>query len=583
MKKVILSFISSLSICAVVTAQDVNAGIKFLYYERLTSAKQVLQKLVASNPKDPQAVYWLGQAYIMDGHLDSAKALYQSTISGGVNDPLLWVGSGEVDVLQGGDINAAKQKFEQAITSTTATKGKNKGQPDPNILNAIGRAMAAGSSTQGDPNYGIDKLKQAAQIDPKNPDIFINLGLCYRKLGGDQGGQAFQAFQQATIINPQYAKAFYLIGRIYQSQRNKESMDEWYGKAIAADPTFAPVYAAYFNYYSEKDVNAAKEFLDKFVANADQDCNTQYFVGNYLFRAGKYQESLQQAKNMETNGCGSYSRINVLYAYNYDRLGDSVQARSYIQKYFAAADTSEIQPSDYAFAGGVLGKFSDTGDSSAHYYLLAISKDTVPENKKAYMDSAVKIAVAAKNYGLLTQIVTAGGKLSETEYYSISKTIADAAQADTTKTAFDSAKYLAGANIIQQYINAFPDKPQPYAFYVRYAKAADKDTSRGLALAPIQTQNTFEKTDTASSAKAVIFRNDAYLLIYYANNAPGDKAENYKKAISIADEMMALFPDPGSEENKYAAAIKGQLQKALTPKSTPSTPSKSKSSGKNQK
>ena len=49
-------------------------------------------------------------------------------------------------------------------------------------------------------------------------------------------------------------------------------------KQLAADPTYAPVYLDYFNYYTERDVNVAKEYLDKFVANADQDCDTDYFV-----------------------------------------------------------------------------------------------------------------------------------------------------------------------------------------------------------------------------------------------------------------------------------------------------------------
>ena len=63
MKKVLLSFLGSLGICAIVYAQnDVDAGKKFLYYERFTSAKQVLQKAAAGN-KDAQAVYWLGQTY----------------------------------------------------------------------------------------------------------------------------------------------------------------------------------------------------------------------------------------------------------------------------------------------------------------------------------------------------------------------------------------------------------------------------------------------------------------------------------------------------------------------------------------
>jgi hypothetical protein len=49
---------------------------------------------------------------------------------------------GHVEILEKGDMNSVKQKFEQAITATTETKGKNKGKPSADILNAIGRANA---------------------------------------------------------------------------------------------------------------------------------------------------------------------------------------------------------------------------------------------------------------------------------------------------------------------------------------------------------------------------------------------------------------------------------------------------------
>lgn len=567
MKKIILALFSVTTICSCITAQNVNDGVNLLYYERTTSALQTLQKVVATNPKDPVAIYWLGQAYITAKKVDSARAIYQNALNAQINDPWVWIGSANVDILKGGDINAAKQKFEQAITSTTSTKGKNKG-PNPDILNAIGRAMASGSSQQGDANYGIDKLKQAAQIDPKNPDIFINLGLCYLKLGGDHGGEAFTAFQQATQINPQYAKAYYRIGKVYESQRNKESMDEWYGKAIAADVKYAPVYLEYFNFYKEKDVNAAKEYLDKWIASADKDCATDYFVGDYLFRAGKYQESLQHAKTMESGTCRTYARLNVLYAYDYDRLGDSVQARSYIQKFFSSADTSDIQPADYAFAGSVLAKFPETSDSAGAYLSKAIMLDTVKENQATYLNSAVTIATKTNNYGMLLGLINSmqklnGGKLSETQYFNIGKTIADAAQADTTST-FDSSKYLLGNSVLQTYVAAYPDKPQPYSFQVRYAKFSDRDTTRGLAIPAIIQQNQFEAKDTAANAKQIIFRNDTYLLLYYAQYAKdGAKADNYKKAIDVASQMIALYPDASSDENKYAAGIKDQLQRAL--------------------
>ena len=121
-------------------------------------------------------------------------------------------------------------------------------------------------------------------------------------------------------------------------------------------------------------------------------------------------------------------------------------------------------------------------------------------------------------------------------------------------------------SITKSYINTYPDKPQGYSFNVRVAKMMDKDTSRGLAIVPIQRQNQFlaPSKDTSVSAKQTIFRNDTYLLLYYANYAKeGTKADNYRKGIAIANEMIALYPDPASEENKYATGIKGLLEAQL--------------------
>src|SRR3954451_1712909 len=301
MKNIILTLLAIAFAISFAISQTVEDGIKFIYYQRNKSAIETLKKVVAANSKDPVANYWLGQAYLSayrvsdeKSYLDSARQVYQNALNGGINNAWIWVGSGHVQILESNDVNSAKQKFEQAIT---ATKGK-KGAENPDILNAIGRAMADGSSTQGDPQYGIDKLTRAAQLNTTNPDIDINLGICYEKLGSEKGGAAVEAFTDATRRNPQYAEAYYRIGRIYEYQNNTEFMNQWFGKAITADPAYAPVYLEYFNYYKDRDVNAAKEYLDKFVANADQDCATDYFVADYLYRAGKFQESLDKAKSM---------------------------------------------------------------------------------------------------------------------------------------------------------------------------------------------------------------------------------------------------------------------------------------------
>jgi Flp pilus assembly protein TadD len=565
MKKIILSFLTTLSIYSFVSAQSIEDGKKFLDYEKFTSAEQVFQKL-GGDLKDAQAVYWWGQTYIADDKLDSAKMLYQKAISGGLNDPLLWIGSGEVEILKGGDINAAKQKFEQAITATTATKGRHKGEPDVSILTAIGRAMAAGGSKQGDPQYGIDKLKQAAQLNPQDPEIFTNMGLCYRKLGSEAGGNAFEAFRQATTLAPQNPRPFYLIGRIYESQRNNESMNEWFGKAIAADPTFPPVYADYFNYYAERNVSAAKEYLDKYVANADKDCKTEFLLGDYLLRAGKYQESLQQAKQMEAGDCKDFPPLNLLYAYDYDRLGDSLQAKSYIQKYFSVADTNTIQPRDYAFAGSIFAKFPDMSEDAVSYLKKAIEMDTVKEEQTKFLKVASDVAASTGNLKTMLDILKSaeklnGGKLNEIEYFDMSKKVADAAEKETT---YDSVKYIQGLDIINSYIAAYPEKPQGYQFLTRYAKASDKDSTMGLAVTPLEQYNDFLAKDTAADSKKSMFYNYYYLLIYYAQYAKDlPKEQEYQKAVDVTTRMKEVFSDPNSEEYQFADKTGKQIQATL--------------------
>jgi tetratricopeptide (TPR) repeat protein len=190
MKKIV-SMMLTVMLAAQCLMAQIPEGIKYLAYDKNKSAKQAFQKAYDANPKDPQAIYWLGQAILAtDGgdptkaQVQAAKALYQKGLQEIGSDPLLLVGMGHVEILEGGDMNSVKQKFEQAITASTETKGKNKGKPTVAILTAIGRANAEVPSAMGDHQYAIDKLKQAAAIDLTNPDIYVYMGVNYLKMGG---------------------------------------------------------------------------------------------------------------------------------------------------------------------------------------------------------------------------------------------------------------------------------------------------------------------------------------------------------------------------------------------------------------
>ena len=464
--------------------------------------------------------------------MDAAKAVYQKALTDGVNEPLIWVGAAHIDLLEGGDLNAAKQKFEQAITATTPTKGRHKGEPSVEILEAIGRANADGGSKVGDPQYGIDKLKQAAALDPKNSMVYVYMGICYLKLGGENGGEAVKAFEQATTIDPKNVLAYYRIGMVYLSQNNEDALMPAFGKAIDADPTFPDTYLALFEFYKNRNVDMAKTNLDKFIKYADKDPQNDFYLADYLYQAGKYQESLAKEKEIQQSLGGTTNQLpglNLLYAYNYYKLGDSIQAKQNIDTYFKLEPTDKVKPADYELAVKIYSKFPESATDAVKYIDAAIQSDTSKVNKINYMTQAADLFAKAKNYkGQLDWLLKAQalkGTWSEYDYYNISN------------VAYQAADYPKVMDIAANYIKAFPDKPQGYYFNVMAAKALDTTTNPGIAIPALQQQIDFLMKDSVKNQRFIVI--DYYYMMGYYN----DRAKDYAKALDVCDKILALIPN----------------------------------------
>jgi Flp pilus assembly protein TadD len=521
-------------------AQTLEEGKKFLYYERNKSALQVFKKLNSDRPTDALTTYWLGQAYLANDDLKAAKNLYEQALQSNSNDSWLLIGSGHINVLEN-NITAAKEKFDKALESGKSKKGIY----NTDLLIAVGRANADGNNKMGDAPYAVEKLKLAAEQDKKNAEAEFLLGICYIKMGREFGTDAVLAFREAINRDPNYAKAHYRIGRIFQVQRNFESMDDEYKKAIAADASFPLTYLSYFLYYQYKDVALAKENLDKYVANSDKDCNSDYYLADYLYRAGKYNESLEKAKLMGAGDCKDFARVNYLYALNYDKLNDVTNAKSYLDKYFATIQPDKILPTDYEFAAKFYSKIPGSTVAAINYYLQAAELSTAKNEKIDFVNGAAKIAADAKmlteQIRLTSKVAELKGGFQENDFYNL------------TKAAVDAKEYNTADSLAKAYIISFPDKQQGYAFSVAVAKAADADTSKGLAVEPINKYNDFLLKDIEKNKKA-IYSNYYYLLIYYAQ-----KAGDIKSAIDITNKMMELYKE--GEEYNFAKNINEQLTK----------------------
>src|SRR4051812_28755412 len=78
-------------------SQSVEQGKRFFYYERFKSAKGALEKVLASNPNDINAIYWLGETLLETKDTAGAKALFQKSLSTNGSAPLLLVGMGHIE------------------------------------------------------------------------------------------------------------------------------------------------------------------------------------------------------------------------------------------------------------------------------------------------------------------------------------------------------------------------------------------------------------------------------------------------------------------------------------------------------
>jgi tetratricopeptide (TPR) repeat protein len=481
--------------------------------------------------------------------------VYQAALQAKGNDPWLLVGMAHIQSLEGADVNAVKQNLELAITSALGTKGKLKGKPSPEIVNAIGRVFAELPSNVGDHTFAVDKINEIVSYpEVNNPNLFLNLGINYLKLGGDHGGEAVKAFLEAINKDPKNAYAYYRIGKIYQTQSNKESLEENYKKAIEIDATIAPVYLSLYTFYADKNTDIAKANLDLFLKNADKDPAFDYLNADYLFQAGQYDASLAKATELEKNiGIDNLPRIAVLLAYNYDRKGDSVQSRKYIENFFKVSPAEKVLANDYDIAVKVLSKFPGTQDQVVDLLTKAIAADSTKPNRMKYyklgadmLAKAGKYADQAKWYASYAAL---RGAKDEAYYY------------QSTTIALNALDGAAAQAFAKEYITNFPERPNGYSLNLKAARLLDSAHVTGVYFEAAKLQN-----ETIYSKDPAKFKN-GLISNYYTMMAYYNERKDLENAIAMCDKVLEIFPGEPQTTNIKASLVKNlEISKKNAPK-----------------
>ncbi len=527
MRKISISLLLAFTcIGGTVTAQTLEQGKQFLYYERFASAQSAFEKVLNANPNNIEAVYWLGQTMIHrrdTRDTAGAKALYSKMLAANGNAPLLLVGMGHVELLYGNKTDS-KNRFETAISLTK--------EKDIPVLNAV--AYANVDAKAGDVNYAIQKLTTATQIKRFNdPATYVIMGDAYRRQF--DGGNAVINYQKALDLNPKLAEAEMKIGIIYLTQNNREFFLPAFESATTMDPAYAPAYEQLFLYWYLRDVNKASMYLDKYAANSDQGPDLEYMKAGMLYVSGKVPEARTRAQQL----IGQYGqnvnpRMYRLVAYASDSLGDYTAAREAMASFLAKADTSMYLATDFEEYGKIYGKLSDsvTRNMAFQYYAQAIVMDTLDADKQKFANEGLELAKATKNK-------QAAAIISGALYRSVK----NPTNSDLFK--FGMANYSAGNYKTSDsifcgiYVSKYPTEVYGYLWCAKSKQAEDDSLmSQGLAVEPYEKLATFIRSSPDSAKyKSQLIGAYFYLASYY-NDVKKDKA----KAIDYMQKVLEVDP-----------------------------------------
>jgi tetratricopeptide (TPR) repeat protein len=542
MKKILITALSIFTLGGVLKAQSIANGVNDWYAERYLGAKATFEKLQAANPSDIQATYWLGQTYIEMGDLAAAKSVYEKGLASSAGAPLLEAGMGQVE-LQENKINEARQRFEKAVTAASGKKGG-----DPEVLNAVGRAIAntyTDKEKKGDINFAVTKLDEAANSKTKDnillADIYLNLGNAYRLAKpGENGGIAFTTYQKSYEANPNFAPAYYRLAKLFNTQHNVELYEKYLNDAIAKDPRFAPAYydLSYLK-MGKLDLSGAENYAKLFAQNSDPDPQNEYLQYSLLWAQKKYDEAIAGAKSIISRlGDKTKPRVYKLIANSYVSKGDSISAKPFIDDYFAKVkpDDPEYVAKDWLLKAYIYSVIPGQEEVVLTSIMEGAKMDTVVENKVQILKDAIAFFNSKRLYDKEAMVWEA---LLQIKPNPILNDYFAANLANYRTKTYEG--FVKGYNYSKIISEKWPEQSFGWEWMMNNAINIDTVKKDSILVPAALALMEFAKKDTVKYIKQMY--NAASQLAVYHN----EKDEN-EKAIEYLKMMKASTKDPAAQE-----------------------------------
>lgn len=544
-------------------AQSIPEGMNHLYAGRVKSATAVFEKMLAVNPNNIDAIYWLGQAKldadeIMASRIAGARQVYEKALQTTNGAPLIQVGMGHVELLEN-KMNEARQHFETALTLTRNAK---KGD-DPNIETAIGRAIA--DSKTGDFDWAVRLLEDATAKDPKNTEALLQLGNAYRKKGkGDGGGPAYTAYNKALQANSNFAIASYRLSKLFESQKNWELVLQYLNDAITKDPNFSVAYYDLFYYYFLRQKNTeAETYVNKYISSKAQenDVQDQYLYAQLCWAQKNWDCATTKAETIVSAlGNNTKPKVYRLLADAYYQKGDYANARRYSDLFFQKKNPDDYGPYDHKLRADILAKTGGTPDDVFDNYMQGAQLDSVLTSRIDFLKDGAAYFKTNKIYDkyalIMLRIIDLKPKAPINDYF------------DVMKSYYDNDKNSPSRDMALTMADKFPEQVFGYEWAFRNSLILDSVKRDSIAVPDALKLNQFAQKDTVKF-KSQYLMTVRYLAGYYFNNY--SKTKDKETAMSF----LAKWRDSDPANAEKVQGYMTQLEKMASnppPGNKPGTP-----------
>lgn len=293
MNKFKIFSIALIASASVAKAQDLNQAKKAIDAEQFDKAKSLLKSIIKAKPSDGEANFVLGNVYLNQSVVDSAKIYYLNGLEASDEKNLNYIGLGQLDLDN-------KNKAGAAANFALATKDMRR--KDVNEFIYIGKAYI--NSTYPDYPSAIASLKRALAIDPQNATALLTIGDAY--YGANNQNDAYKAYRDAFTADNTLLRAKMQLGVLLKGAKSYDEAIKSFNEVIALDANYGPVYRELAETYykwarnkpstSEANLKKAISNYEKYLSLTDYSLDSKMRHADFLILVKDY-KSLEVVAN----------------------------------------------------------------------------------------------------------------------------------------------------------------------------------------------------------------------------------------------------------------------------------------------